>query len=248
MGHDNVESKRAQSSCIEDNEPRNPSGQCAGSNDRPDGRCAMKLSPPTPVREPLPYLWQDGLPRDPEGISGLVVRGDAIAQFDALLHEINPDAVRVDPARLQHLMQWLLSLPADAAHDVLDGRLQRIQQLRAMLDDPDWDTGDATRLRLTKLLDYVDREDDMIADREPMIGLLDDVLLLELGWPPFATEAAEYRDFCSYRDNRHPTGSGSEQRAAWVRDRLAELALWRHRGEVRDARYPPGRARMFKVI
>lgn len=208
----------------------------------------MKLSPPTPVREPLPYLWRNDLPWDPESISGLVVRGEAIAQFDALLHEINPDAVRVDPARLQHLMQWLLSLPADATHDVLDGRLQRIEQLRAMLDDPDWDTGDAMRLRLAKLLDYVDREDDLIADQEPMIGLLDDVLLLELTWPAFATEAEEYRDFCSYRDNRHPTGSGSEQRAAWVRDRLAELALWRHRGEVRDGRYPPGRARMFKVI
>ena len=181
-------------------------------------------------------------------MTGFVVRGEAIAQFDALLHEINPDAVRVDPARLQHLMQWLLALPADAAHDVLDGRLERIVQLRAMLDDPDWDTSEAMRLRLVKLLEYVDREDDLIADQEPMIGLLDDVLLLELAWPACATEAEEYRDFCRYRDDRHPTGSGSEQRAAWVRDRLAEIALWRHRLEVRDGRYPPGRTRMFRVV
>ena len=208
----------------------------------------MKPSPPTPVREPLPYLGNNDRTWDPESISGLMVRGEAIAQFDALLHEINPDAVRVDPARLQHLMQWLLSLPADAAHDALDGRLQRIEQLRAMLDDPDWDTGDAVRLRLAKLLEYADREDDLIADQEPMIGLLDDVLLLELAWPAFATEAEEYRDFCRYREDRHPTGSGSEQRAAWVRDRLAEIALWRHRGEVRDGRYPPGRAGMFRVV
>lgn len=208
----------------------------------------MKLSPPTPVREPLPYLWQDDFPEDPESISGFVVRGEAIAQFDALLHEINPDAVRVDPARLQRLVQWLLALPSDAAHDALDQRLRRIDQLRAMLDDDAWNTGEAARQRLVKLLGYVDREDDLIADQEPMIGLLDDVLLLELAWPAFATEAEEYRDFCNYRDDRHPTGSGSEQRAAWVRDRLAEIALWRHRGEVRDGRYPPGRAGMFRVV
>lgn len=208
----------------------------------------MKLSPPTPLREPLPYLWQDDAPNDPESISGFVVRGESIAQFDALLHEINPDAVRVDARRLQHLVQWLLTLAAEAAHDVLDRRLHRVEQLRQMLVDPDWDTGDATRLRLAKLLEYVDREDDMIADQEPMIGLLDDVLLLELAWPAVATEAEEYRDFCIYRDDRHPTGSGSEQRAAWVRDRLAEISLWRHRMEVRDGRYPPGRTGMFRVV
>ena len=177
-----------------------------------------------------------------------IVRSEAIAQFDALLHEINPDAVRVDPGRVQHLMHWLLALPTDAAHDRLDRRLRRIEQLRAMLVDPAWDTGEAARQRLVKLLEYVDREDDLIADQEPMIGLLDDVLLLELAWPAFATEAEEYRDFCSYRDDQHPTGSGSEQRAAWVRDRLAEIALWHHRLEVRDGRYPPARTRMFRVI
>lgn len=210
----------------------------------------MKPSPPIPVREPLPYLWQDDLPKDRESISGFAVRGEAIAQFDALLHEINPDAVRVDERRLQHLMQWLLGLPADAAHDVLDRRLRRLEQLRAMLVDPDWDTGDAMRLRLTKLLEYVDRVDDMIDDQEPMIGLLDDVLLLELAWPAVATEAEEYRDFCRFRDDCHPTGSGDEQRAAWVRDRLAEIALWRHRLEVRGGHYPPSDqpAALFRVI
>lgn len=208
----------------------------------------MKLPPPTPVDQPLPFLWQADASDDATSSAGFIVRSEAIAQFDALLHEINPDSVRVDPGRVQHLMHWLLSLPTDAAHDALDRRLRRIEQLRAMLVDSAWDTGEAARQRLVKLLEYVDREDDLIADQEPMIGLLDDVLLLELAWPAFATEAEEYRDFCNYRDDQHPTGSGSEQRAAWVRDRLAEIALWRHRLEVRDGRYPPGRTRMFRVV
>lgn len=209
----------------------------------------MKLRPPTPLTEPLPYLWQGDFSGDAVTATERVVSSEAIAQFDALLHEINPDAVRVDPARLQHLMQWLLALHADVAHEVLDRRLQRIEQLRAMLHDSDWDTGDAARLRLGKLLEYVDREDDLIADREPMIGQLDDVLLLELAWPAFATEAEDYNDFCRYRDDRHPTGSGSEQRAAWIQDRLAEIALWRHRLEVHGGHYPPGhQVTLFRVI
>lgn len=220
----------------------------------------MRMSVPTPTADPLPYFAQDdfvhddvsqgGQPGDnPEPRASVKLKGDAIARFDALLHEIHPDAPRVDPDRLQHLMNWLLSLPAARAHDVLDRRLRRLDGLRAMLEDSDWDTSRATRARVLKLLDYVDRDDDLIADREPMLGLLDDVLLIELAWPAFSAEAEEYRDFCTYRDDEHPAGSGESQRHAWVRDRLAEIALWQHHLRVSDSHYahsgdPPVRFRV----
>ena len=82
-----------------------------------------------------------------------------------------------------------------------------------------------------------DRDDDLIADHEPLLGLLDDVLLIELAWPAFADEAEDYCDFCAYRSVEHPPGSPADQRAAWVRDRLAEIALWRHVLRVNDSHY-----------
>ncbi|MGH8072764.1 MAG: hypothetical protein ACREO4_01650 [Lysobacter sp.] len=205
------------------------------------------MSMPTPTADPLPYFFHDGFKRDsqpgdttaPAKVppSGMKLKGEAIARFDALLHEIHPDAARVDPDRLQHLMDWLMSLPATRAHDVLDRRLRRVEGLRAMLEDSDWDTSRATRARVLKLLDYVDRDDDLIADHGPMLGLLDDVLLIELAWPAFSAEAEEYRDFCTYRDDEHPAGDGETQRHAWVRDRLAEIALWQHHLRVNDSQY-----------
>ena len=215
----------------------------------------MRMSMPTPTADPLPYFFHDGFRRDdPPGATtappaSVKLKGDAIARFDALLHEIHPDAARVDPDRLQHLMDWLMSLPATRAHDVLDRRLRRVESLRAMLEDSDWDTSRATRARVLKLLDYVDRDDDLIADHEPMLGLLDDVLLIELAWPAFADEAEEYRDFCAYRNDEHPAGSGEDQRSAWVRDRVAEIALWQHHLRVNGSHYaqsgdPPIRFRV----
>ena len=58
-----------------------------------------------------------------------------------------------------------------------------------------------------------------------------------MAWPAFADEAEEYRDFSSYRAEEHPAGSGEDQRAAWIRDRLAEIALWRHKLRVNDSHY-----------
>lgn len=212
----------------------------------------MRASLRTPTADPLPYVSESRETRNRNGIGTPstkgpgpeghgpalpALRGEAIAQFDALLHEINPDAVRVDPDRLQQLMLWLTGLAPARLHHVLDRRLRRVEELRAMVEDFDWDTDQPTRVRLARLVDYIDRDDDLIADHQPVFGMLDDVLLIELAWPAFATEADEYRDFCAYRNAEHPDGNGDRQRASWVRDRAAEVALWRHQWQVDESHY-----------
>ena len=192
----------------------------------------MRLSAPTITDDPLPLSFGSDA-----GVPGPALRPEAVAQFDALLHELYPDAVRVDADRVRNLCVWLASMPAQAAQDVLDRRLRRIEELRRMLDDDCWDPPDAVRARLAKLLGYLDQDEDLIPDREPLLGKLDDVLLLELAWPAFAAEAEDYRDFCAYRSENAPPGTGPEQRAAWIRDRLAEIGLWQHHLRVNQSHY-----------
>ena len=203
----------------------------------------MRFSLPALTDEPLPLQYG----ADP-GAAGPSLRGEAVAQFDALLHELYPDAVRVDEERVRNLCVWLASMPPQAAQDVLDRRLRRIDELRRMVDDDCWDAPDAVRARLAKLIAYLDKDEDLIPDQEPLIGKLDDVLLLELAWPAFAAEAEDYRDFCADRSESNPVGTGGEQRAAWIRDRLAEIALWQHHMRVNASRYSEsGSHRGFRV-
>ena len=209
----------------------------------------MRAAIPTITEEPLPFTgaFESAAPLPP----GLSLRPDAVARFDALLHELNPDALRVDPLRVRNLCVWLASLPPQAAQDVLDRRLRRMEELRAMLDDGDWDAGDAIRERLRMLFAYIDHDDDLIPDHEPLIGKLDDVLLIELAWPAFVAEAEDYRDFCQYRAEEHPIGDGPAQRGAWIRDRLAEIALWQHHLRVNDSRYASDSAKpreLFHIL
>jgi uncharacterized membrane protein YkvA (DUF1232 family) len=192
----------------------------------------MRLSAPTITDDPLPM----SLPMA-SAPSGTLLDPDAVVHFDALLHELYPDAVRVDRDRILGLCGWLASMPVPAAQDVLARRLCRLDELRAMLDDPDWDADEAMRARVSRLVGYADQVEDLIPDREPLLGKLDDVLLLELAWPAFAAEAEDYRDFCAYRDEARPAGNGGECRAAWIRDRLAEAALWQHNLRVNDSHY-----------
>ena len=192
----------------------------------------MRPSIPTPTDDPLPSPRVDASRPDP-----VPLRPSAIAEFDELLHELNPDAARVTGERLVGLCQWLAMLPPDVAREVLDRRVHRIDEIRAMRDDADWDLDEATGMRLDRLLAYVDRDDDLIPDHEALFGRLDDVLLLELAWPAFVAEVDEYLDFSDYRVAESPAGDGNARRAAWVRDRLAEVALWRHHLRVNDGHY-----------
>jgi uncharacterized membrane protein YkvA (DUF1232 family) len=163
-----------------------------------------------------------------------------VARFDRLLHDIHPQARHVDADRIATLARWLQGLPAAQARAVLDERLARIEQLRAMLGDPDWDQRDAACVRVRKLLAYLDQDHDLIPDRIPLLGLLDDVILLELAWPAVATEAEDYADFCDYRRSERPHGDGVQRREAWIRDRLDALALYQHNARVNASHYVDG--------
>jgi uncharacterized membrane protein YkvA (DUF1232 family) len=143
---------------------------------------------------------------------------------------------RLDADRIATLGRWQQGLPPLQARAVLDERLGRIEQLRAMLDGADWDRREGACQRVRKLLAYLDQDRDLIPDAIPLLGLLDDVILLELAWPAVATEAGDYRDFCAYRQALQPQGDGAQRRDAWIRERLGALALFQHHARVNARR------------
>lgn len=189
----------------------------------------------------MPLPWPDRPGHANRGrIGDVALDAAAVARFDQLLHEIHPEARHVDADRIATLGRWLQGLPAAQARSVLDERLARIEQLRAMLGDRDWDQRDAACDRVRKLLAYLDQDRDLIPDRIPLLGLLDDVILLELAWPAVATEAEDYADFCDYRRSEQPDGDGARRRDAWIRDRLLALALFQHNARVNASHYVDG--------
>ncbi len=195
----------------------------------------------TTARAESPLPWGDRPGHaNRDSIGGFRLDAAAVARFDRLLHEIHPEARHVDADRIATLGRWLQDLPAAQARAVLDGRLQRIEQLRAMLDDADWDRREAACERVRRLLAYLDHDHDLIPDKIPLLGLLDDVILLELAWPALATEAEDYADFCEYRSVAQPDGDGLHRREAWIRDRLEALALYQHHERVNARHYVNG--------
>lgn len=167
----------------------------------------------------------------------LVLEDQAVARFNALLADLAPQAPRVSADQVATLARWLQDLPAERAIAILSERLGRAERLRRMLDDGDWSLDDDLRERARRLVGYLYEVDDLIPDDRPLLGHLDDALLVELAWPAFRDEALDYGDFCRFRSEQRPRGTPAERRLAWETACLAEATLLQQRRDVRARPY-----------
>jgi len=196
----------------------------------------MRHDPPLPAGTPLP-LPRTGRHDGPAFAGPVPIAPRAIAEFNDLLHELHPDAPHVDADAVASVASWLMDLPPAQGEALLQARLGRLAELQAMAADPDWAIEPALDRRIGRLLEYVERERDLIPDDTPRVGRLDDALLVELAWPMVAEELEDYRDFQRFRDESGDGFDGRPTREDWLHTRLEEGALWEQLHRVRHQHY-----------
>lgn len=181
--------------------------------------------------------------------AGLQLEDAALLQFNYHLHDVRGDAPSVDAGQFAQLARWLETLPSETAQATIALRLARAESLRRMLDDPDWELPADLRERGVHLLDYLYRFDDLIPDDLPVIGHLDDALLIELCWAQFEGEVRDYEDYSRFCRENRVRGSSAERRSAWERECLAQASAMLHRQAVRERGYarPEPLSRPFRV-
>jgi len=104
-------------------------------------------------------------------------------------------------------------------------RLSKLAQLIEMLRDSEWRLEGRDRARILDALAYFVDPDDLIPDRVPGIGYLDDAIMVELVVQELKHEINAYENFCEFRESR-PKEEGSAKLEA---RRLALQARMRRR-------------------
>ena len=201
---------------------------------------------PEPLPLALPAVNAGKRARD---VAGLKLADAALLEFNIHLHDVYRQAPSVDAGQIADLALWLEALPAETAAATIHLRLARADSLRRMLDDANWPLDSQLRQRGIALLDYLHRFDDLIPDEVPVIGHLDDALLIELSWSEFEGEVADYQDFLRFRAQTPVRGTAEEQRTAWETDCLARANAILHRQTLRERGYarPEPYSRPFRV-
>jgi uncharacterized membrane protein YkvA (DUF1232 family) len=78
-------------------------------------------------------------------------------------------------------------------------RIARVASLAAMLDDPEWQLPELERGRVLDGLAYVADVEDLVPDNVPVLGLVDDAIMLELLLRELRHELEAYEEFDKYR-------------------------------------------------
>lgn len=85
--------------------------------------------------------------------------------------------------------------------DFVAQRIPKLESLIRMLKDDEWKLPEVDRERLLATFVYFADPEDIVPDHIPVIGYLDDVIMIELAVRELQHVREAYDDFCDYRDN-----------------------------------------------
>ena len=103
--------------------------------------------------------------------------------------------------------------------DFVGKRIPELESLISMLTDDEWHLPDADRERLLATFVYFADPEDILPDNIPVIGYLDDVIIIELIVRELHHVRVAYNDFCQFRDD-FDSGKGKDIDPLIRRDRI----------------------------
>lgn len=117
--------------------------------------------------------------------------------------------------------------------DFVRERIVKLEQLIDMLDDGEWRLEGEDRARVLNALAYFVDPDDLIPDKVPGIGYLDDAIMVELVIQELRHEITAYEDFCAYRESARKARALEPHKLESRRSALHERMRRRRRAELR---------------
>lgn len=139
---------------------------------------------------------------------------------------------------------------ATQAPDFVQHRVEKLSVLIQMLEDEEWALAGRDRERVVRGMAYFAEPDDMIPDKVPVLGFIDDAIMVELVVTELAHEIEAYSDFCSFREGREEL-YGSEQdpstRDEWLDARRRALHDRMRRRRQRRQRQSRGSSRRSPI-
>jgi uncharacterized membrane protein YkvA (DUF1232 family) len=129
---------------------------------------------------------------------------------------------------------------ASEAPEFVRGRIEKLGLLVRMLEDAEWRLEGEDRTRVLDALAYFVDPDDLIPDRIPGLGYLDDAIMVQLVVQELRHEIEAYETFCAFRRERQPGPDAIEASRLRLQARMRRRR--RHDIERRRSRRGSGRS------
>jgi len=120
--------------------------------------------------------------------------------FRSVMHRVRAQKAAQPPQEIAAAAAREVSrLRSTARSPFIVRRIDRVALLVAMLGDPEWQLPEPERNRVLDGLAYVAQAHDLVPDNVPVLGLLDDAVMLELVLRELQHEIEGYEEFDRFR-------------------------------------------------
>ena len=155
-----------------------------------------------------------------------------IRYFRSCLQTVKKGALSSDESVVLKAAADLMAQVAEAeAPEFVQDRIGKLALLVQMLEDQRWRLTGADRTRVLNVLAYFVDPDDLIPDRIPGLGYLDDAIMVELVLQELRHELDAYQKFREFQESAPRAPEETEQKRLQLQTRMRKS----RRGE-RDRR------------
>ena len=123
-----------------------------------------------------------------------------VAAFNEVLMRVSPRARPLMAGQIAAAARRMLFTDSrERGEASIARRIARIEELERMRADGGFALDDGASARIRELIAYVENADDLIPDDTPVVGQLDDAILVDLLLRDLGPDLADYADYCAYR-------------------------------------------------
>jgi uncharacterized membrane protein YkvA (DUF1232 family) len=156
----------------------------------------------------------------------LELSDDDLVYFRRVMDDVwKRNAKRAEKELVDGARRLLKQATKMKAPEYVQSRLADLGVLVNMFDDGEWPLPEEDRRRIVAALGYFAVAKDLIPDKIPGIGLLDDALMAELVMRELKHEVTGYREFCEYRDNEASLRGNKASRADWLESKRRQIFM-----------------------
>ena len=103
-------------------------------------------------------------------------------------------------------------------------RIKKLQTMVAMIEDDEWQIPEDERNDVISALAYFSEAEDLVPDHIPVLGFLDDAIMIELVAEELAPDIEAFEEFCAYREREEGrAGDETITRDEWLDSKRREL-------------------------
>jgi len=175
-----------------------------------------------------------------------------LEHFRTAMRRAREAATHVSPAQVIEAAEKLFAeAHSTQLPDFIASRMRRLDTLIGMVKDAEWRLTDSERQEILSALTYFCDPNDAIPDHIPVLGFLDDAIMIELVVEELTHEIDAYEDFLRFREAAKADGNqvSSGSLEEWLAQRQIELLerMRERRGRERHSYVGSSRQTLFRI-